>query len=225
MREHLLKQAAHTLPRFQAIDVPWMPRSILRSEAFAFCLMCDHYAIDGIVESGIYYGRSTEIFASYHSGTRITALDWAITDDAKRLTKYSNVRLQGTDSTVTLIPYVATAGSRVGVFIDGPKGGAAIRLAVECMKLKNVSFVGVHDMANLLHGDFHKARILLGTVGGKQWYTDEQWFVDRFAHLDVDESNWDDEQGTRWFPFTRFERGKDPVSLGSYGYTIGFLCK
>ena len=225
MRSQLLKAADYTLLRFEQIHVPWCPRGILRSEAFAFCLMCDHYAVDGIVESGVCNGRSTEFFASYHPGTRVTALDWAITEEARKVAaRHANIRLQGTDSTVTIIPYVATAGSRVGVFIDGPKGESAVRLAVECMKLDNVSFVGVHDVAGN-----SEARPLFDQSALDEdrwtWVTDEDWFVARFAFLDVTDARGHADNESQWFPYSAMGDDGKVVMLGSYGYTIGFLYK
>jgi hypothetical protein len=188
--------------------------------------MCDSWKITDVVESGVCNGRSTEMWARYLPNVPITACDWKISPAAERMRDtYDNVYLLKGDAEKLLVPYLCAIEGQVGVFIDGPKGAEAVRLAMLCMDLANVQFVGVHDMAKLLHGKPHAARAMFEALPYDKWFTDEDPFVEHYAFLDADDSHWDEEQGTRWFPYTRFERGKAPVSLGSYGYTIGFLCK
>jgi len=78
-------------------------------------------------------------------------------------------------------------------------------------------------MAKLLNGQPHAERALFESLPGEKWFTDNEWWNAKYGCLDADDSQWDDEQGTRWSPYTRHERGKSDVSLGSYGYTIAFL--
>ncbi len=227
------QQSKQSIARFRqrVLPIPWAPRGILTSEGFAVCAMADLYRVDTMIETGVCNGRSTEMWARYlPAPTVIVAIDWKITEAARtRLAScwgHGNVLLCEGDATQLLPSTVRQMRKRrVGVFIDGPKGAAAVELARQCMTHPQVAFVGVHDMARLLHGRPHAERALLEAVGGPQWFTDEQWFVDGYAELDADDSHWDEQQGTRWTPGFRNQRGNDPVSLGSYGYTIGFLCK
>lgn len=224
------QQAKQSITHFRdrVLPIPWTPRSILTSEGFAVCAMADLHGIDALIETGVCNGRSTEMWARYlPPPAAIIAIDWAVTDAARtRLTPYNNVLLCEGDATRLLPATVKQMRKRrVGVFIDGPKGEAAVELARQCMAHPHVAFVGVHDMPKLLHGRPHAERDLLEAVGGPQWFTDDQWFVDAYESLDADDSHWDDEQGTRWTPGFRNERSKEPVPLGSYGYTIGFLHK
>lgn len=224
------QQAKQSIARFRerVLPIHWTPRGILTSEGFAVCAMADLCGIDALIETGICNARSTEMWAKYLPAPgAIIAIDWKITDDARaRLAPYNNVLLCEGDA-VRLLPSTVKQmrKRRVGVFIDGPKGAAAVDLARQCLAHPHVAFVGVHDMAKLLHGRPHAERVVLEATGRLQWFTDDQWFVDAYENLDADDSHWDDGQGTRWTPGFRNERGKEPVPLGSYGYTIGFLHK
>ncbi len=236
------EQCKLTLPRFEetAGKVPWCPRSILMSEGLAVCAMADLHGIDLLIESGVCNGRSTEMWCRYlPEATRIKAIDWNIpTETHNRLKAY--MFPQTMDQRLILflanaercVPeMIANAASlRIGIFIDGPKDDAAVKLARECIAHKNVQFVGVHDLA--LHQAWrpHEARYnfaMQNRVDGDDpiWFTDAEWFVELSHHLDADESHLDVEQGTRWTPYCRHDIGKAPVPLGSYGYTIGFLSK
>ena len=210
--------------RRRVMPMPWCPRSILLSEAFAFCAMCDRFNVTAVIESGICNGRSTEIWAKYLSGVKITAIDWLILPEVReRLAKYP----------ISLIEYEAVHAlplqlqglidHRVGVFIDGPKDGEALSLAQKCLEYPQVAFVGVHDMARLVNGKPHAARQKCEALPYPKWFTDVDWFLELARDLDADESHWDHEQGTRWTPGYRSEKHSEPMPLGSYGYTIGFL--
>jgi hypothetical protein len=224
------QQAEQSIARFRerVLPVHWTPRGILTSEGFAVCMMADLHGIDALIETGVASARSTEMWAKYLPAPgAVIAIDWKITDDARaRLAPYNNVLLCEGDA-MRLLPSTVKQmrKRRVGVFIDGPKGAAAVDLARQCMAYPHVAFVGVHDMSKLMHGCPHAERALFEAVGGLQWLTDDQWFVDAYQSLDADDSHWDEEQGTRWTPGYRNEWGKPPVSLGSYGYTTGFLHK
>lgn len=229
MIERIQEQCKLTLPTFcsRVLPIEWMPRGILTSEGLAFCAMADLFQIDTVLESGIAEGRSTEMWARYAPSIRRIAVDWKLP---------SNARLQ---SLIALGTWVINGDARddlahllreserrtVGVFIDGPKGEPAVKLAVECMSFDCVKFVGVHDLARKLNW---AERQVFEAVPVSKWYTDEGWFVDNYGHLDVDGSHWDDAQGTKWEPYWRLDRKDGKISIsgrGSYGYTIGFLYK
>lgn len=221
------EQATESIAFFRQLVgvIEWRPRGILTSEGFAFCAMADLYEIDSVIESGIYNGRSTDMFARYLPNARIIGVDWQISPQTtKRLSRYGVELIQG-NATTTVVEQVAKLrGKRIGVFIDGPKDEAAIELARECLRHEQVCFVGIHDMARLLNGQPHRARRTLESLGA-MWFTDAEWFVHAYSYLDEGDSNWDDDQGTKWEPGFRCERGKAKIALGSYGYTVGFLCR
>lgn len=226
--KNIVQQAAESIASFRQLvgSVEWTPRGILTSEGFAFCAMADLCKIDTVIESGIYSGRSTEIFARYLPNARIIGVDWQINPHTReRLSRYGVELIEGNATTRVVGELAKLKNRRTGIFIDGPKDDAAIELARACMRHEAVQFVGIHDMARLLNSKPHKARSILESLGGVQWYTDVEWFVEAYSYLDEDDSNWDDEQGTKWEPGFRCERGKGRIPLGSYGYTVGFLCR
>jgi len=108
MRDIIEKQCEKSLPRFMEKGAPvsWQQRSILLSEAFAFCAVCDLCGVNVILESGVYLGRSTEIWANYFPDIPIFAVDSTLRNAAReRLKRYSNVTLLEGDGSFLLTPY------------------------------------------------------------------------------------------------------------------------
>ena len=224
----LKQQAAQSISRFRerVFPIEWSPRSILTSEGFAVCVMADLHKVDVLIESGVCNARSTVMWARYMPAGEIVAVDWKLIGKAReRLEPYDVTFIEGDATNILPADIDLREGQRIGVFIDGPKGVEAVNLACRCMDYPQVAFVGVHDMANLLHGKPHAERAMLESAGWSQWFTDEEWFVNAYGELDEDESHLDIEQGTQWTPGFRNELGKSPIPLGSYGHTIGFLHK
>ena len=76
----------------KVVQVKWRERSILLSEGFAFCVISEMRQADVIIESGIYNGRSTEIWAKYFKDKKIIVIDKAIDwKKIEHLKKYSNI--------------------------------------------------------------------------------------------------------------------------------------
>lgn len=222
----LLKPVADRVEkRFREVAmVPWRPKGILLSEGLAFCMMAEAMEVHMIIESGIGNGRSARIWRAYFPAIAIAGIDWEFPEDAPADWWALDIpvhRCAARDTLPNLVEHFCHRG-RLGIFIDGPKGQAAIDLAVECMAFDHVKFVGVHDLSWVVN---HAERKAFNELRHQKWCTDSQSFVELYSYLDVDDSQWDDEQGTRWFPYWRFDRGKEPTPRGSYGYTIGFLYK
>jgi len=223
-------QSARSIERFRALmPVEWAPRTVLPSEAFAVCALCDLYGIDTVIESGVYEGRSTLFWGSWGNGRlSVVAIDEALRDGArKRLSTFSNVSLIEGNAHEEVAKQIRRARKRrVAVFIDGPKNRPAIELAQGCIRHRNVLFVGVHDV-NRLKEDVPKEARLLMDAAGAGFYTDEEWFTRLYSELDSCESQHVDEgqDGMRWQPGRYTFRDRPDRILGSYGPTVGFLVK
>ena len=63
----LKKYWDNNIDKFLSIveSVEYQPKGIWYTEAFLFCSICDLLKVDAIIESGVAYGCSTDIFASY----------------------------------------------------------------------------------------------------------------------------------------------------------------
>jgi len=157
-------------------DLKMTEHSVLFSEAFAFFAFCQLHDIGVVLESGVYKGVSTEILSLF--ADEVVGIDAFVTDEAKeRLRIRPNVRLLGGDGRV-LLPQLLEehSGRRVAVFIDGPKGELAIRLAMTLQRLPQVAFVAIHDMTPY--------RSELTRLGGF-FFSDESWFQTLYGHLDA----------------------------------------
>lgn len=239
IHDRVMAQAAKSIDQFRRsayLVADWVPRGVLLSEGFALCTMCDLYGVDAIVESGVCNARSSKILRSHLPNLRMTAMDWAMSGETVEYLQSMRIVPRCANARNDLLACVDSQSStKVGVFIDGPKGDEALKLAAECIRLPHVQFVGVHDLPRLMGGRPYEARRNLkripkfdytdGRIFDDHWLTDRTEFVMAYAWLDAGDSQKDHEQGTQWFPYTRLERGKEPTPLGSYGYTIGFLCK
>lgn len=225
MIERIKEQCALSIDDFRRMmPIKWTERSILLSEAFAFCAVMDLCKVETVVESGVYNARSTVIWANYQGKRRtVAAFDKKVRKEAVDcLRGYHNVSLKEGDGIILAADFIRSRSNdhRCGVFIDGPKGEDAVRLAKECLQYPAARFVAVHDCYRN-----HKARKLMEEAGAV-FFTDAEWFENEYSYLDAYESQIDNEQGYKWIPgglvSTKGERNR---IFGSYGPTMGFLVK
>eukprot|EP00933_Yihiella_yeosuensis_P055168 TRINITY_DN53868_c0_g1_i1.p1 TRINITY_DN53868_c0_g1~~TRINITY_DN53868_c0_g1_i1.p1 ORF type:complete len:404 (+),score=65.74 TRINITY_DN53868_c0_g1_i1:43-1212(+) len=164
--------------KFLASDVYRMEmteNSVKFTEAFAFAAFCHLHEVDLVLESGIYKGVSTEIWSFFVKD--VYAIDVFIRKEAEdRLRKRPNVQLEEGDGHKLLPEILAkNPGRKAAVFIDGPKGELAIRLAMTLRGHPQVAFVAMHDMEPY-RGELTKL--------GAFFYSDETWYQEAYGHLD-----------------------------------------
>lgn len=225
IKEDIEKRLEESLPRFleTGFKVPWQERSILMSEAFAFCGVGDLFDIDIVLESGIWLGRSTEIFASYFAPKPVIAIDVTLKKAmVDRLEKYDNLTLIKGDGPSYIRKLLKDSKiKRAGIFIDGPKEYRAVECVEQLLFYENVVFVAVHDA--------HKSKVkrMLINLNRPLFFTCEKWFLEKYSALDKNESQWDEQQGMKWIPRWIISRkGKEfNRDLGIYGPTVGFVFK
>jgi len=216
--------------RIQIDPIKWYERSILLSEGLLVCAMADLMDVDIFIESGVYEGKSTEIWGRYFAHRRIPvfATDVVLRKGVReRLSYLPDVTLYEVDGSV-LIKNIVTEevnrDKRIGVFIDGPKGEIAANLAEELIGYSNVKFVAVHDCHKMSFGEQNYPRIALEKHTGDKFFSDNELFVDTYSYLDRDSiGKLDEGQHARWYPGEiRIEDEKTRV-LGSYGPTVGVI--
>lgn len=222
MIEAIEEQLEKSLPRFtmKGSTVSWQERSILMSEAFAFCAIGDLFDVDIVFESGIWLGRSTEIFAKYFAPKKVIAVDVSLKKATiERLEGYDNLTLIQGDGPGYIESFIKDSTvKRAGIIIDGPKESRAVVCAAELLKLKNVSFVAVHDVH-----DFKVKRWLIN-LKHPLFFTSEKWFLKKYRNLDKNESQMDEEQGLKWIPNYLVSKDNEHIkALESYGMTMGFV--
>jgi len=79
-------------------------------------------------------------------------------------------------SILILAPFHFARRGSSAVFIDGPKGELAIRLALSLRQHPQVAFVALHDM-----GPYRTQLKELGAF----FFSDEPWYVAAYGHLDA----------------------------------------
>ena len=140
-----------SLKKYQTVvdSIKWVERSILLSEGLLVCAMADIFDVDLFIESGIYEGKSTEIWGRYLAGRgkSIIATDVEIRDGVKKRLGYlADLSFYENDGAI-LLPNIVrmdiNKDKRIGVFIDGPKGEVAVNLAIELIQYDNVKFVSI----------------------------------------------------------------------------------
>jgi len=209
----------------RVLPIPFLPRGILTSEAFAVCAAARLLGVSAIIETGVYEGRSSLFWRRWFNPAWSIDNSWRA--DCTERIKNTHITMIDGYAEHELVPLVASVGN-VCVFIDGPKGQSAIDLAQRCLSHRNVAFVAIHDMhRDEVTGDtLNEARLALAaTPLWPTWFTDNQQFVDHFAYLDYDYiGRLDEHQNLRWFPGCyRNADGLRVRHLGSYGPTVGFL--
>lgn len=180
MRRHhefLFSQTVGAFVASGAYELEMTENSVYFSEAFAFSAFCRLHGVDLVLESGVYKGASTELWSLFAKD--VVAVDIFVQPEASaRLAPRRNVRLLGGDGRV-LLPRVLDEqrGRRAAVFIDGPKGELAIRLALALLREHpQVAFVALHDM-----GPYREELLALGAF----FFSDEAWFQAAYGHLDA----------------------------------------
>ena len=143
--------------------------------------MADLLKPDIIIESGTANGVSTELWGRYFD-KRIYSVDSAklyglgcFQSTKNRLEKYPNVHLVFGDSFVEIPKLLReNPSSKAAIFIDGPKGANAVKLAEHCFLFRNAAFIGIHDLYQK-----HSDDLMNYTV----FYTDEDWFINDYFYL------------------------------------------
>ena len=170
---------------------------ILDSEALALVSFCDLYDIDVLIESGIFFGRSTEILCNYfiEQSLEIHSMDLRIMGEvSERLSVFKNLTLHECDSTEKIPELISLfADKKVGLFIDGPKGNLQLDLAKKY--IDDVEFVALHDVGkeyteNTLENinkDTHQEFIAWDK---SRFITTESWYSDEYSYLNEDQINW-----------------------------------
>ena len=138
--------------------VEYRRHGIFPSEGLVFVSFCRHHDVDIVIESGTCLGYSTEIFSRSLENTKIYTIDlnWSNEGTAilgeehiatrNKLNLLNNTEAIEGDSNQEIPKLLKKyLNKKIAIFIDGPKGWRANRLALECLKNKDVKFVGVHD--------------------------------------------------------------------------------
>ena len=204
----------------------WVSRGILMTEGFAVCAAMDLYNIDMLIESGICNGHSTQMWANYNEDISIKAFDHKLKIATKnRLSHLKNISMESGNS-VAVVPEVVrnNKDKKIGIFIDGPKGVVALKLAEECYKYDNVAFVAIHDLSIAL-GLRDACNAMIIRIGAKSFFSDEGWFVNTYKDLDSNEIHQHD-TGWSWAPYKRTARNGTVHNFGgSYGWTVGIIMR
>ena len=152
------------LERFQEVCklFPYQNHGIMPMEAFALCKFIHDTGITVILESGTAYGYSTEVLGNMFPDIKIITIDIIhnygqsvqnTTQD--RLSYLNNVSCVVGDSNKELPKLIESFKEEtIAIFIDGPKGHSARKLAYKCNEYDNVAFSACHDQMELQGGSY-----------------------------------------------------------------------
>lgn len=209
---HLIKEAR-----------PFEAKGIFHSEMLMFCSLVKALDVEQIIESGRARGQSTEIiarFVSQYGGIKFDSIEF---DERSPDVKVAEERLSSLRKWVclhygdanNLVPRLICK-KRCVLLIDGPKGPAALKLAVEALKNENVIGVFLHDV----HRDADNIRPIITEFFPESVFSDDEAFVERFCV--VDEDCWNRQSKSPgcegWKPYYRGQK-----KMKSYSATLGFI--
>jgi|TARA_R110000744_G_scaffold197364_1_gene316625 hypothetical protein len=152
------------LERFNKCNqsIPYQNHGIMPMEAFALCKYIKDNEITVLIESGTAYGYSTEVLGNMFPDIKIITIDIIrnygqsvqnITQD--RLSYLNNVSCVVGDSNKELPKLIDSFKEEtIAIFIDGPKGKDAKKLAYKCNEYDNVVFSACHDQMELQGGSY-----------------------------------------------------------------------
>jgi hypothetical protein len=116
-------------------------RGAFFSELYLFVSLCLDRGVTQVIESGVYHGVSSRVFRAIWPG-RVVSIECRPESVPADLA--GDVVI---GDGVTMVPsFVKSCQAEVlGVFLDGPKGNAAIQLREWCLAQPQVQVVGQHD--------------------------------------------------------------------------------
>ena len=213
----------------KVLPLECVARGILASEGFAFCAFCKLYNIDMIIESGVYNGQSTLIWSKFFRDISIIAIDAELkTSTLEKFELNENVIFYNGNARNYLPRRIKeNPEKRIAVFIDGPKGLTAIKLAKKCFAFDNVFMVGVHDTHKLSFNKLNETRLVADNLKETKFHTDDVDFVKQYKYMDVvPNSVGTGDEDICWRPYGLLNKiDLSERCLGSYGPTISFLLK
>lgn len=166
--EGLLTNAERLLPRYNKVvrEIANAKCGIGHNDGLALVSMIDMAAVDVLLESGTSVGSSTELMGRFFEGTplEIVTVDMGakggepcaanLANTHARLKKFPNIlALVGNSFNVFPELIAKHKGRRIGLFIDGPKGGLGVRLCKVALSMStDVKFCLFHDVGPEGHG-------------------------------------------------------------------------
>jgi len=209
-----LDRAAALLPRFTELlgDLAYEDRGIFFSELLFLWAAVGDARPRQVVESGRARGLSTAVLCRLFPDSRVVSLEYEVDHPDARfaeeaLAGRSNLALLYGDANV-LLPELLLPGDVA--LIDGPKGMAAVVLALRALATGKPEAIFIHD---LFRGQ--AARRALDEKVPGVFCSDDPQFVSRFRHLD--DAIWNDKRQSR--QDEKYGEGPDQ----SYGPTLACI--
>ena len=173
---------------------------MLEGESFCFCVLCELYSIDIIIESGLYHGVSTEIFAKYFldKDIKIYTIDIEVMESTrKRLQKYSNIEMISGNGCIVVPDIISSIDKdkKIAIFIDGPKH--ALQLALAKSIINDVEFIGLHDIGKdfidwtmRYKGNSYNAYKEFINWNKSTFITTDNWYADKYSYMNIAQLKW-----------------------------------
>lgn len=227
-QEAIEAKTADILPSFKRVlsdNASYEVKGILHSEMLLFLALVELLDVRHVIESGRARAQSTSIISrwlmEHRPDTRFDSVDYDPRSDDVTV---ANQRLQQIEFDANLVfgdsrkvvpSLLRKTRQPKLILIDGPKGIAAIDLALQALRDSTVRAVCVHDV----HKDDERLRSLAERVWPAYFASDNETYVAKFSHLD--EACWKEHQRhpdfVGWGPYRRGTK-----EMRSYGPTL--LC-
>jgi len=153
-------------------------------EGLAFCAYCEIHNIDVIVESGTASGKSAKIWARYFPDKTTYTID-NVSHNIFAGSNLPIIPIIGNGFKV-LPRLIKDLSGHIAVFIDGPKGKEALKLATELLKNDKVKFVAIDDLGKNSTDYKH----WVGFKGAEKILnTSDGGYIEKYSHIDKELNN------------------------------------
>lgn len=149
-KEEFLDKIKHLIPSYPG-------NSLFFSEGLFIYSLSKEFKIDLLIESGVFRGGSTRIWANSLPNINIECID--ILESERHISIVNNVIKELSSPYINftigdsnkILPNIIKNNPQktIGVFVDGPKDKEGLELCKEALKYNNVKFATLHDFSML----------------------------------------------------------------------------
>jgi hypothetical protein len=174
--------------KLRTSNCPYRLQGMLLHEAFAICALTNHRGCNVLINSGVFSGRSTEIFINALDDTRIMAIDKDLKESTIKMIDEQIFKTtcriewrEGNDiDQITYVLKYATPTDMVCLSLDSTKGHSACRMAKTLWEqYPQIKVMALHDQRC---NNYPMKKYFDGVL-----FTDDDWFWKTYGSISLND--------------------------------------